>query len=284
MFIIDVVKLVRPQQWYKNLLVFLPLFFSAELFDMPALLVSFAGFVSLCLVSSANYVINDVVDVRQDRAHPEKASRPIASGKVSVSFAWFLAGILLVAALGGAWWLGRSFFNMVLLLFALTQAYTVFLKHEPFVDVLLISVNFVVRASSGAFLIGVGLSPWLFIGVFFFALFLAVCKRFSDVKLLGERAILHKPALRYYSEDLMRALMVISTVLVLVAYSLYTLASPFPKLLFTLPMVLYLIFRYFLLAFQGSVIARHPHLVFKDGRMVVGIVLWLVVAVLVIYS
>jgi 4-hydroxybenzoate polyprenyltransferase len=158
------------------------------------------------------------------------------------------------------------------------------LKKEAFADVISIAINFIVRASAGAFIIGVLISPWLILVVFFLALFLTLGKRKSDLIYLGEYAGQHKPSLKNYSREIIDFLMIISTSALVITYSLYCTLGRNPLMLFTLPITLYALFRYTSLVYSGSEIGRQPHKVFKDWRIVFAILLWIAVSALVLYS
>ena len=272
--IVDYLKLIRPKQWYKNLLVFLPIIFVGKIFDMNLLLLTILGFVSLCLISSANYIINDIIDLKKDRPHPEKKNRPLASGQIKIWQAVVLFACFTAASVYVALGLPRLFLYSVIALFALTQLYSIWLKKEMFADIIVIGVNFVIRAISGAFIINVTVSPWLIVGVFFFAMFLAAGKRHAELLFLGERATVHRATLKQYTKELTSALMVLTTALLIIAYSLYSFFSEHKNLFLTLPFAIYAIFRYFNLVYSGSPIARHPEKVFGDVRMIVAMFLW----------
>lgn len=283
MNIVDYVKVIRPQQWYKNLLVFLPLVFVGKLFDVTLLWVTALGFISLCLCSSSNYIINDIVDRKKDRAHPEKRRRPIAAGKVPVWSALIIALVLLVLGLRLAWVLDREFFFTAVFLVALTQLYSFVLKKVAFADILTVAINFVARAGSGAFLLNVVISPWLVLCTFFFALFLLAGKRYADLIFLGSKAAEHKETLRVYTKEVANAFMIIATALLVASYSAYALLSQRHGLAFSLPFALFVIFRYFSLIYLGSPIARHPERVFTDWKMIVGMALWGISVLIALY-
>lgn len=279
----DCLKVLRPQQWYKNLLVFLPLIFVGELGDLRLFWATTLGFVSLCLASSFNYIINDIIDRAKDRAHPEKRSRPIASGRVDVSIAASIAVVLLVLSLRLAWVIDHTFFTAVAFLVALTMLYCFFLKQVAIADILAIGVNFVTRAVAGTFIIDVKVSPWLILCTFFAALFLAAGKRHADVLLLGKNAHYHKTSLAFYTSNVTNALMIITTSMLVASYSLYTVLGEHPYLGVTIPFALYAIFRYFSHIYSGSAIARHPEKVFKNVPMLVGMFLWAMSAFVALY-
>lgn len=283
MGIIDYLKVLRPQQWYKNLLVFLPLIFVGKVLEWPLLWVTFLGFVSLCFCSSFNYIINDIVDRKKDKAHPEKRTRPITSGKVPIPAALVLAFILLALGLRLAFILDKEFVWAVALLVVLTQLYSFFLKKVAFADIITVAINFVVRAGAGAFLLNAVISPWLVLCTFFFALFLLAGKRYADLIFLGAKAAEHKETLRVYTKEVANAFMIIATALLVTMYSAYALLSEHHGLAFSLPFALFVIFRYFSLIYIGSPIARHPEKVFRDWRMVIGMLLWGIIVLAAIY-
>lgn len=279
-------RLLRIEQWYKNLLVFLPLIFVKQLFSLSFFNV-LIGFIALCLVSSSGYALNDIFDARKDRMHPEKKMRPVASGKISVYSAFFISLILLAASLFISFALDSYFGFFVLLLFCITLFYSLFLKNEPFLDIIIIGVNFIIRALSGAFIIFPGeivrISPWLILCPFFLALFLASGKRKADLILLGENASLHKNTLSSYTPNVVDSLMNITTTALLLCYALFSFNSEYPNLIYTIPFAVYIMFRYVHLANIGSEIARKTHLIAKDFRIMLAGTVWALVTFVVIY-
>ena len=281
--ILDWVSLLRVRQWYKNLVVFLGIFFVREFFLIDKLYLVILGFIALCLVSSAGYLINDVIDLKKDRLHPEKKNRPLAAGRISVILALVLAVVMFFMGSYLAFSLNQIFFYFVLALFFLTQIYSLILKNIVIADILSIAVLFVIRAISGAYLIQVKVSPWLILCPFFLSLFMSIGKRHADLELLKENAGDARKVLKDYDLNLTNNLMIISTTLLIISYSLYSFLSEHENLLYTLPFGLYVIFRFFYLINKGSIIARHPEKVIKDKAMIIGILLWLIVTALVIY-
>lgn len=278
------INLLRLRQWYKNLVIFLPLFFVGGLFNVPWPHLTIIGFFSISLASSANYIVNDLVDLQKDRLHPEKKFRPLASGAVSKISAIVLAIVLYGAALALSYLLNSWFMGTVILLVLLTFTYTFFLKHLLFADILTIATLFVIRAISGAFAIQVKISPWLIFCPFFLSMFLSVGKRHSEMKLLKEKAAETRKVLQEYNLELTNALMIISTTLLITSYALYSFLSEHPNLLFTLPFALFIIFRFFYLIQQGSVIARHPEKMIQDKEIMIGMLLWLLLTAYLIYG
>lgn len=274
----------RVQQWYKNLLIFLPLVFVGLATDMRSVALVSVGFIALCLMSSANYILNDIVDRKKDVLHPEKKNRPIASGKISLyaaaSFAFLCATLALLLASS----LSKEFFIVVLIFFLITQLYSVFLKKEIFVDIIAIAVNFVLRAISGAYILHVRISPWLIVCTFFLAIFIAAGKRRAESLLLKGNARKHRYVLALYTPEITNALMLVSTGLLLLSYSLYTFLSLYPQLLYTLPLSFYAVFRYYFLVESKSTIARNPELFYTDKRLWYGISFWLAAVLVLLYA
>jgi len=272
------------RQWYKNLIIFLPLFFVGLATNGKSFFLVTLGFVALCLMSSANYILNDIADKEKDKVHPEKKYRPLASGKISMWTAGVLAAFCATLSISLASFLSENFFYLLLLFFFLTQLYSFALKNELFVDVILISVNFVLRAVGGAYILDVRVSPWLIVCTFFLALFLAVGKRRAESILLKGKAAMHRTVLDQYTPSLTNALMLVSTALLLLSYSLYSFLSIYPALIYTLPFSFYVVFRYYFLVESGSPIAEKLELLYTDKRLVLGIMLWIAAVSSFIYG
>ena len=276
-------QLFRVQQWYKNLVIFLPLLFAGLLGDIHSILLTSLGFLALCAMSSANYILNDILDKTKDQLHPEKKKRPIASEEISILSAALIAFILAAAALGLAFLLSEMFFVLLLMFFFLTQIYSFYLKEELFVDIMCISTNFVLRAMAGSFILDVRLSPWLIICTFFLSFFIAVGKRKADLSLLKAKAAQHKKVLQDYEENITNTLMIIATTALLMSYSLYSFLSVYPQLIYSLPFALYVILRYFYICETNPSIARHPEQFYKDKSLVCGIISWLFIIIFLMY-
>jgi len=278
------IDLLRVRQWYKNLIIFLPLVFSGNSFEIPSVLITVFGFFCLSLASSANYVLNDILDKNKDRRNKEKKDRPIAAGKISVFFGFIIYLVLVFISASGAYMLSPYLCLCIAILLFLGAGYSTFMKDEIFLDILLISINFVIRAVAGAVLISVIISPWLVLCPFFLALFMSVGKRRSEIKLLGSSAPHHRKVLKGYTSYLTSTLMTTSTTLLIISYALYCFLSVQGSLLLiSLPAMLYVVFRYTALIEDGSDIARHPERFLYDIRSVIGIIIWVGSVGLIIY-
>ena len=275
-------KLIRIAQWYKNLVIFLPLVFLGKFFDFGLWEELIFGFFSLAFVSSSGYILNDIFDRKRDQLHIEKKNRPITSGIISVKLGIVFALVFLGLGLLIANILPLPFLFVAIILFLLTQLYSLFLKHIVFVDILAIAINFLLRAISGTFILKVTISPWLILCTFFLSLFLSVGKRKADLALLQEDASTHRKTLSAYTPEITQALLIIATASLILSYSLYSLLSNFHWILASLPFALYTIFRYLSFVYTHNSIARHPERAFLDWRIDIAIAFWIITVLLAI--
>ena len=255
----------RPHQWTKNTLVFAALVFAAKFADVPSVLLAVGGFAAFCAASSACYLFNDVIDAEGDRNHPAKCRRPIASGELSTRVALTAAAALAVGAVGLALALRPWFGAVVAGYLVLQAAYTTVLKHQVILDVLCISASFLLRASGGGVVIAVAISHWLMVCTGLLSLFLALAKRRHEL-LQVQDAANHRRSLAEYSPQMLDQMIAVVTASTLVAYALYTMwpdtVRKFgtDKLVYTIPFVLYGIFRYLYLVYskdEGGSPSRH---------------------------
>ncbi|MFA6073327.1 MAG: UbiA family prenyltransferase [Candidatus Woesearchaeota archaeon] len=275
-----VLSLIRAKQWYKNLLVFLPLIFSSNLFSINLLLLTSMGFLAFCAASSINYILNDIIDKKKDCMHPEKKTRPIASGKISIVGALFVLGLLIFILILILLNLPLIFSLLILTFVVITQIYSLVFKNILFADALFISINFVLRAIAGAFVVSLGFkpyvvaSPWLILSSFFLSLLLVVSKREADIRLLGSAAVKHKKVLGEYTLEMTGALMIILTSVLLIVYSIYSVFSYHFALLLSLPFAIFCLFRWFYLVKSNSIISRHLELAYLDMPIIISGILW----------
>lgn len=280
---------LRPKQWVKNLLIFAAVLFSLHFRDTHLLLRVLIGFVAYCATSSAVYVMNDVIDLQSDRQHPVKSLRPIASGQVSPNTAIGVAVVLLIAALGTAWWLEHTFFFLLLGYLVLQLVYSTTLKHMVFLDVMAIATGFVLRAIGGAFIIHVEFSHWLIICTFLLALFLGFGKRRHELTLMTDDAHMHRRVLGDYSPYLLDQMIGVVTASTLIVYILYTTSAEVQQhfgtinLIYTVPFVLYGIFRYLLLIHQKDRGGDPTKTLLDDHPLQVAIVAWVAAVLLILY-
>ncbi|HOB74094.1 MAG TPA: decaprenyl-phosphate phosphoribosyltransferase [Phycisphaerae bacterium] len=290
------IQLLRPAQWIKNTFVFAALIFGAKLGDWHAIALATGAFVAFCLTSSAGYIFNDILDRERDRLHPVKRNRPIASGLIPLPAAGGVGLALLLAAAIVSIRLPPAFMMALCTYLALTVLYSLFLKHRMLLDVITIALLFVIRAVAGAVAINVAYSDWLLVCTFMLCLFLGFGKRRCEIAMLanGEAIHGHRRTLDRYSPDLLNQLLSTSGGIAIITFLLYTLwpdayvGSPFGAqsrhdLLYTLPLVVYGIYRYAMLIESGK--ATGPtDLIIKDPPFLVSIALWVVLAGYILYG
>src|SRR5918992_1235425 len=280
---------LRPGQWTKNLFVFAALVFAERLGDAGAVAKSVAAFFIFCALSSTVYLINDVLDREQDRRHPLKAGRPIASGALAPPLALAVATVLGFAAMLIALGLGWQFFQIAAAYLVLLIAYSAFLKHIVILDVLTIAAGFTLRAAAGAVAIAVPMSHWLLVCTTLLALFIALSKRRHERTLLAENAIDHRPILGDYTPYLLDQMVSVVTASTLIAYAFYTISPETTEkfgtdlLSLTIPFPLYGIFRYLYLVHQRDKGGSPAELVVNDRPLLACVALWALSVILIIY-
>lgn len=273
---------MRPKQWYKNLVLFIGIVFSLNLFNLNFWVDSISAFVIFCILSGSIYILNDILDFEKDRNHPSKKERPIASGRLKVPHALIFAMVFIVIALFGAYILNLQFFILSVVFFLLILVYSFFLKEIIIVDIMVISLGFVLRAMAGALAIEVYVSPWLIICAFLLALFLALGKRRHELVLLKENASNHRKILWGYSKDMLDQMINITTSALIMSYSLYTFFSGKIYMMITIPFAFYGLFRYIFLVHAKNM-GGEPEMLFKDRGMVISMVLWVILAIVALY-
>lgn len=287
--------LLRPQQWIKNIFIFAALIFGHELTNPASVALTLLGFACLCLVSSSVYIINDIHDRDEDRLHPRKSRRPVASGAVSARAAAGAAAALLLAGLGGSWLLDRAFGMVAGVYFLLQFAYTFGFKHAVILDVIAIGLGFVLRAVSGAVLLHVAISPWLVICTFTLCLFMGFSKRRCELNALsgagGNHASLHRRTLSIYTPELLNHMTTLTAGIAVVTFLLYAMdqrtVDQFGRfganaLLGTLPIVVYAVFRFTVLVEHGEVDGP-TDVMLKDRPFQCAIAIWIAAALAIVY-
>ncbi|HUT75151.1 MAG TPA: decaprenyl-phosphate phosphoribosyltransferase [Armatimonadota bacterium] len=285
-----VAEALRPRQWLKNGIVFAGIIFSQSFLDLRMLAISVAAFALFCALSSSVYLLNDLGDLERDRRHPSKRLRPLASGRLPMRLAWAAAPTLAVASLALAFALRPEFGLLALGYYALNLAYTYWFKHVAIVDVMSIAVGFVIRAAAGAAAIAVDISPWLLVVTIFLALFLALSKRRHELVVLEAGAGDHRASLAHYSPQLLDQMIAVATTSTVIAYALYTMSPDTVEkfhthnLVYTMPFVLFGIFRYLYLIHQRREGGAPERIALGDLPMLVNLVLWLAAVGLVLYT
>jgi 4-hydroxybenzoate polyprenyltransferase len=283
--------LLRIPQWVKNFFVFVPLLFSLNLFKSNYFIKTFEGFFIFCLASSIIYIINDIGDIKEDRLHPVKKLRPLASGAVSVRTAVITVFILTVPVIILLTQLNARFVTIVLAFFVLNVLYTFSFKHIVLLDIFSIAAGFMLRVVGGAFIINVEISSWLILTTMFLSLFLASMKRHSELRLgVNDENKTTRKVLSEYSTQFTRQMSTVSSSAVIISYALYTVSqrtvSIFgnENLIFTTPFVVFGIFRYMYLVYMNDKGENTTQIMLTDIPMIITVFSYILVAVFIIYD
>jgi 4-hydroxybenzoate polyprenyltransferase len=307
-----ILKEMRPRQWPKNGFVFLPLIFTVGQYWSPFtpemwefLSLTIGAFIVFCLASGFVYLVNDLVDVEKDRAHPRKRNRPIASGALPEGVARGAAIVILIVTLLGAIVLdlyGAAFpypsgepifpfpmpFTVVTVAYLVLQvAYSFYLKHVVIIDVFCIAAGFVLRTVAGAAIIQVPISPWLYVLTTMLSLFIGFAKRRNELTILEDNAKDHRAILEEYSASLLDQIIAVTLACTVVAYSLYTFtAENLPAnhaMMLTIPFVLYGIFRYLYLIHIKNEGGSPEEALLGDRPLLLSVLLWGAAVMLILY-
>ncbi len=286
--VVSVLVATRPKQWTKNAVLFAGLVFAGEMFDPGLMARVVLAALLFSMLSGAVYLINDIRDVERDRLHPKKRFRPVASGRLSTGQAWASAGLLLAVAMPASWALSVQFGMISVLYAGMMLAYSVRLKNVVILDVLVLAAGFVMRAVAGSLVVGVPISPWLYVCTSLLALFLGFGKRRQELMLLEGHASSHRKILEEYSPGLLDQLISIVTASTIIAYSLYTFFSETshkaPYMMLTIPFVLYATFRYLYLIHCRAEGGSPEEVLLRDRPLLGTILLWGAAVVTVLYS
>ena len=279
---------IRPREWVKNTFLFAPLFFAQKVLQPDAVLMSTLAFMVFCLAAGGVYLINDVCDREEDKKHPQKSVRPIASGALPVSLAVTAAIFLIVISIAGALALSQPFAVITASYLILNIAYSNWLKHVVIVDVFSIAFGFVLRVAAGAVVIGVMMSHWLLICTMLLALFLGLSKRRHELVTLASDD--SRRVLAEYNPLFLDMMIGIVTSATVVSYALYTVSPETvqrfhtDRLLFTLPFVLYGVFRYLYLTYHRNHGGDPSQTLLADRPLLVNIALWAIACGFIIYA
>ncbi len=281
---------MRPGQWPKNAFLFAALLFSRNIFHPAQVLTSVLAFGIFCLAAGAVYVLNDLLDMEQDRNHPKKRSRPLASGALDPQTGALAFSILLPVSLLAGYLVNGTFLLAVAAYLVLQIAYCTFLKKVILLDVFSIASGFFLRVAAGSAAIGVPMSKWLLICTIFISLFLALAKRRHELLALGEGAGEHRKVLEEYNLLFLDQMVSIATAGTIVSYSLYTLSEETiakfgtGRLWLTVPLVLYGISRYLYRVYRHGDGGRPEELVWKDRPLLMCVAVYVVSVILILYT
>ena len=285
---------IRARQWSKNLLIFLPFLFTINLegisSDNLALITQLVDLlmvsVGFCLLSSAIYITNDLMDMENDRRHPTKRYRPIPAGLISIKSLVLLEILLITTGFGLIWVTQPSLVLIPAIYLIINITYSLGGKLIPFLDAMLVSSGYVLRAVIGALTINVAPSPWLYVVTASGALFIVFSRRYAEIRLSNGEIQKQRAVLQTYQGDLIGQLLAISSTATIVSYTLYTIEAPsLPDnmtMLLTVPIVLFGIFRYLYLLNTRSDAEYPEYLIFKDIQLLGTIAFWIGTAGLIL--
>ena len=268
--------LFRVNHYIKNLLVFTPLLFTSGLSDLSKLVLSFKAFIIFSLIASMVYIINDLFDIKFDKKHPQKRKlKPLASGKISISFAYFSIAILSIISIF-ILLNNKNLINVFLIYIIMNVFYSFFLKFIPILDIFILSFNYILRVYAGSVIIDVPLSNWMAITIFAGAIFISALKRRQEIIIHGTSS---RPVLKKYSINYLNKIADYSAILSIVFYCLYVI-SVNEKLVITIPLVLFGILRYSYLSESKNFSDSPIDEIIKDKQNLILVIIWLILILL----
>jgi len=287
--IIQYLSLLRPKHWIKNAFVFLPLFFSGEIFNIEKLLSCFAGLIAFSFIASAVYILNDYMDIEADKKHPAKCNRPLASGAVSKKAAITLFLICVGLGIAVAALVKLKFLFVLMLYFVMNLGYSLGLKNISVLDIVLVAMGFVLRIKAGGVIAMIGISQWLMIMVFLLAMFMAIAKRRDDVLIKLDSGLDMRKAIKGYNLEFLNVMLSLFTGIIIIAYLMYTISPEVMekwstyRLYYTSLFVIVGLMRYLQITFIDNNTGSPTDLLYKDKFLQVTLVLWIISFYLIIY-
>jgi decaprenyl-phosphate phosphoribosyltransferase len=283
------IQLIRVKQWVKNGFLFIPLFFSGDLFNFSLITDLSLGFLAFSFMASTVYILNDYRDIEADKIHPAKKNRPLASGKVSKTEAIVLLCLFLVLGSSLALFVKIKFAFVLGIYFVMNVMYSLGLKKIAILDMIIISIGFVLRIKAGGVIADIAISQWLMVMVFLLALFLAIAKRRDDIVLKMEQGIDLRKSVKNYNIEFLNSILTLISGIVIVAYLMYTLNTEVMRqfgtyrLYYTVVFVIAGILRYMQLAMVENNTGSPTELLYKDRVLQLAILGWLISYYLIIY-
>jgi len=281
----SIITLLRVQQWYKNIIIFFGIVFALELVSPANIFVSILGFVALCLITSAGYIRNDILDLQQDKIHPEKCKRPLPSGQITLKKANTVFLIIIGIGLLLSFSLDLLFGVFMIALIINTEIYSRITKNIVFLDVFTIGINFVIRAVCGIVLINTPISPWIVFGVFCVALFLGFMKRKSEIITLKNSADSHRKVLSRYTKFSLNISVFISAMMIITIFTIYSVIGPFDdgRLILTIPFIALIILRQIHLSKINHILIQKNEF-YKDKLTAIVIVSYSIFTLILLYT
>ena len=265
------------------------MFFGREIFNIQKLIAVSWGFIAFSLIASSIYIINDYRDREDDRKHPVKCKRPLASGAVSPASALVICGLLLIAGFGLAWWIRDKFLFVLAIYFLINLGYSLGLKAISILDIIILAVGFVLRIKAGSVISYVPLSEWIVIMVFLLAVFMAIGKRRDDVLLKLSSGTDMRKSIKGYNLELLNVLLALVCAVIVVAYFMYTMSPETTqrmgteRLYYTCIFVLAGIMRYLQIIYVSTDSGSPTKILYKDRFIQITLLLWIASYILILY-
>lgn len=275
------INLLRPRQWLKNIMLLFPPFLAGSLFQGDMLSRGIIPLIAFCFASSSTYALNDMVDRENDSHHPQKKLRPLSSGEITLSTAFIIFMVFLIASLVMSYSVSTTFLLLVITYILVTTMYSLKLKEFPIIDIFCISAGFLIRLQAGGEAFGVVISEWLFLSVFLLALFLGTGKRLGEKCSLGISAGIHRKSLQSYPDGFLDGIMFMTGAAVLVTYTMYVISRH--SLIYTVPLCVYGLLRYIFIIKSGQD-GDPTEVLVKDGPLFAVGLLWTVMVGWSIYK
>ena len=278
--VVNVIKTLRLKDWIKNVFIFAPMIFSFHMFQMEYVKTSFIAFILFSFITGSVYIFNDIIDKDYDKNHPVKKKRPIASGNLSVFNAYISLFVILFIDLILIYKFNLKFFYLSVFYLILNLLYSLVLKKVVILDIMVISVGFVLRVMIGGYVNNIYLSPWILITTFLLAIFLALIKRRQEIVRLGVNSADTRKILKKYNLEFVNQLISITTALTIIAYIIYVIMPGIQKkfhsenLYFTVPFVIFGLFRYLYLTYVKDMGESPADIILSDSAFTFNIILW----------
>jgi len=285
----DILILIRIHQWAKNILLFAPLFFSGHIFEYNPLINTIVGFFLFGLIASSIYIFNDLCDIENDRIHPTKKHRPLASGNISIKTGWVLCFFLMTSSLIASWLLNTTFFYIMVLYSTINVFYSIGLKNLSLLDVFIVALGFVLRVYAGGILSEISVSQWLFIMSFLLALFIAFSKRRDDVLIKLDSGAEMRTAIKGYNLEYISSSISILCGILVVTYLLYVTSDDVQSrfqgrpVYLTALFVLMGILRYLQITLVDGKSGSPTKIFYTDFFIQVVVILWIIFFAVIIY-
>jgi decaprenyl-phosphate phosphoribosyltransferase len=286
-------ELIRIKSWVKNGFIFIPIFFSLNLFNANLFLIDLIAFISFSLCCSSIYVVNDLIDYNRDKSHPRKKHRVLPSGRISKRFAILIAFVLLIGSISISFVcrLNKYYLYILISYLLLNLIYSIYLKKVNIIEMVCISFNFVLRVFAGCFVISVNPSKWIIVVTFFLSLFLVLIKRKSEINLLKDKASIHREVLKFYTKEVLDKFIFISATIILASYLLYTMDDFVIRSLgsdyifYTVLFVLIGVFRFIQLSDNNEYMGEGDPtiLLYKDRYTQINLIAWFLSLLFLIY-